>query len=81
MTGFAPLLSGDPAPWFRQRCTGPLGNYTFDMAAGRHVVLFLFASSLQDGVAEELARINAARARFNGHRAGSAGQMIAALAR
>ncbi len=65
MTASASLLPGDPAPWFRQRCTAPLGAYTFDMAAGRHIVLFFFASSQADGVAGELAAIAAASAPFD----------------
>ena len=45
MTSHASLFVGDPAPWFRQRCTTQAGDYTFDMTAGRYVVLYLFGSS------------------------------------
>lgn len=41
----ASLYVGDPAPWFRQRCTTMHGDYTFDMTAGRYVVLYMFRSS------------------------------------
>ncbi len=66
MPRYATLLPGDPAPWFRQRCTTPQGTYTFDMSAGRHVVLFFFGSGLDEGVAAELAEIKANRALFDG---------------
>lgn len=39
------LMSGDPAPWFSQKCTTPYGGYSFDMAAGRVCLLFFFSSS------------------------------------
>ncbi len=63
---YATLLPGDPAPWFRQRCTTSQGSYTFDMSAGRHVVLFFFASSLAAGVSAELAVIRENAALFDG---------------
>jgi predicted 2-oxoglutarate/Fe(II)-dependent dioxygenase YbiX/peroxiredoxin len=66
MSSYAPLLPGDPAPWFRQRCTVPQGSYTFDMSAGRHIVLFFFGSSLDEGVSAELARIRTDRTLFDG---------------
>ena len=66
MSSYATLLPGDPAPWFRQRCTAPQGTYTFDMSAGRHVVLFFFGSSLDAGIMAELAQIKANRALLNG---------------
>lgn len=65
MSSYATLLPGDPAPWFRQRCTAPQGSYTFDMSAGRHVVLFFFGSSLDAGVRAELAQIRANRTVFD----------------
>ena len=65
MSSYATLLPGDPAPWFRQRCTTPQGSYTFDMAAGRHVVLFFFASSRDAGTTADLAMIDAERALFD----------------
>ncbi len=60
-----PLLTGDPAPWFRHRCTTPHGAYTFDMAAGRHVVLYFFRSSADPRTAAALAAIRRARAAFD----------------
>lgn len=63
---YATLLPGDPAPWFRQRCTTPQGSYTFDMSAGRHVVLFFFGSGADAGIAAELAQIKADRPLFDG---------------
>ncbi|WP_428394446.1 2OG-Fe(II) oxygenase [Lichenicoccus sp.] len=60
MTAYATLLAGDPAPWFRQRCTTALGSYTFDMAAGRHIVLFFFGSGRDDEVGDALALVRAA---------------------
>ena len=65
-SSYATLLPGDPAPWFRQRCTSPQGSYTFDMSAGRHVVLFLFGSSLEADVSAELAVIRENRLLFDG---------------
>ncbi len=69
MSSYATLLPGDPAPWFRQRCTTAHGSYTFDMSAGRIVVLFFFGSCLDPGTAAELARIRASRAVFDGRAA------------
>ena len=69
MSSYATLLPGDPAPWFRQRCTTPQGSYTFDMSAGRHVVLFFFGSCLDPETAAELAQIRASRALFDGRSA------------
>jgi len=66
---FASLLPGDPAPWFRQRCTTAHGTYTFDMSAGRHVVLFFFDSSLAPQTASDLQAVRAAADLFDGRRA------------
>ena len=63
------LLVGDPAPWFRQRCTTHRGDYTFDMTAGRHVVLYLFASSSEPLTQAGLAGIRAGRAVFDDRQA------------
>ncbi len=60
-----PLLAGDPAPWFRHRCTTPQGTYTFDMAAGRHVVLYFFRSSADPRTAAALAAIRRGRTAFD----------------
>ena len=39
------LFAGDLAPWFRQNCIGQKRLYSFDMAAGRHVVLCFYGAS------------------------------------
>lgn len=59
MGAFASLLVGDPAPWFRQRCTTRHGDYTFDMAAGRFILLYLFGSSQDDAVRSGLEMVRA----------------------
>ena len=69
MTSYATLLPGDPGPWFRQRCTTAHGTYTFDMAAGRHVLLFFFRSSLEAQTAADLALLKAAHGLFDGRQA------------
>jgi predicted 2-oxoglutarate/Fe(II)-dependent dioxygenase YbiX/peroxiredoxin len=49
MAAYEALFPGDLAPWFRQRCSlphgGPAGPYSFDMAAGRYVVLCFYGSA------------------------------------
>ncbi|MCQ8279952.1 2OG-Fe(II) oxygenase [Acetobacteraceae bacterium KSS8] len=65
MSSFATLLTGDPAPWFRQRCTTPQGDYTFDMAAGRFVLLFLFDSAASSDAQAGLEAIAARRSLFD----------------
>lgn len=60
-----PLLAGDPAPWFRHRCTTPHGSYTFDMAAGRNVVLYFFRSSTDPRTAAALEAVRRGRAAFD----------------
>ncbi|WP_428377490.1 redoxin domain-containing protein [Lichenicoccus sp.] len=69
MTEYATLLPGDPGPWFRQRCTTVHGTYTFDMSAGRHVLLFFFRSSLEPQTAADLAALKASRDLFDGRTA------------
>ena len=39
------LFVGDPAPWFRQVCIGQAHPYSFDMAAGRCVVLCFYGTA------------------------------------
>lgn len=65
MAQTAPLLPGDPAPWFRHRCTTPSGSYSFDMAAGRHVLLYFFASATEAATKAALAAIGRRRALFD----------------
>jgi predicted 2-oxoglutarate/Fe(II)-dependent dioxygenase YbiX/peroxiredoxin len=45
VASYGSLFVGDPAPWFRQRCTTAHGDYTFDMSGGRYVVLYFYGSS------------------------------------
>jgi len=69
MPSFEALFVGDPAPWFRQRCTTARGDYTFDMIAGRFIILYFFGSS-QEGLASlALDRIRAQRHLFDDKRA------------
>lgn len=68
MSSARALLVGDPAPWFVQRCTTPFGTYSFDMAAGRSVLLYFFRSSTQAGVGAALAHLRAAGAVLDGVR-------------
>lgn len=63
------LLIGDPAPWFRQRCTTQHGDYTFDMSAGRYVVLYLYASSRDPLTVVALDAVRARRALFDDRQA------------
>ncbi len=69
MSAYATLLPGDPGPWFRQRCTTVHGTYTFDMSAGRHVLLFFFRSSLEPQTAADLAILKTCRELFDGRTA------------
>ncbi|GBQ83931.1 hypothetical protein AA13595_1285 [Gluconacetobacter johannae DSM 13595] len=66
MSSARPLFVGDPAPWFTQRCTTPFGTYSFDMAAGRYIVLFFFASSTEPAVAAALEAVMRDRALMDG---------------
>ena len=50
------LFAGDLAPWFRQSCIGQDGLYSFDMAAGRHVVLCFYGAA-SDPVARPALRL------------------------
>ena len=65
MTAQASLLVGDPAPWFRQRCTTQHGDYTFDMTGGRYVVLYFFASSSDLSTQSGLRQLRADRQLFD----------------
>ena len=69
MSEYATLLPGDPGPWFRQRCTTVQGTYTFDMSAGRHVLLFFFRSSLEPQTEADLAILRDNRGLFDGRAA------------
>ncbi|ANK79590.1 MAG: peroxiredoxin [Rhizobiales bacterium NRL2] len=58
MTGYANLMTGDPAPWFHQRSfANP--RYAFDTAAGRYIVLCFFASAGDDHAKAAIAGVRA----------------------
>ena len=59
MAEYASLTAGDPAPWFHQR-SGSNPRYTFDVAAGRYLVLCFYATARD---AQSRAAIDAAFAR------------------
>ena len=62
------LFAGDLAPWFRQACIGQDGLYSFDMAAGRHVVLCFYGAS-SDPMAQHALRLAEQNAQiFDGRR-------------
>ena len=65
MASYASLFVGDPAPWFRQRCTTSHGDYTFDMTGGRYVLLYLFGSSSDKITREALEHVRRHRALFD----------------
>jgi predicted 2-oxoglutarate/Fe(II)-dependent dioxygenase YbiX/peroxiredoxin len=44
MSQYVPLQPGQPAPWFRQRCTSN-PDYAFHTVAGRYIVLCFFGSA------------------------------------
>jgi peroxiredoxin len=60
------LYVGDPAPWFRQRCVGQTAPYSFDMAAGRLVVLCCYGSAAEPRAAYALSEVQRNRALFDG---------------
>jgi predicted 2-oxoglutarate/Fe(II)-dependent dioxygenase YbiX/peroxiredoxin len=68
MAAYDTLFVGDLAPWFRQRCTRPgdarPSPYSFDMAAGRHVVLCFHGSAAAPEGMRALALMQAQRAVF-----------------
>jgi len=63
---YDPLFVGDPAPWFRQRCIGQEGLYSFDMAAGRFVALCFYGAAADPQAGLALEAIQAERALFDG---------------
>lgn len=58
-TSYVSLLTGDSAPWFRQRSLAN-PNYAFDTAAGRYITLCFYGSAADPHAREAIA---AARAR------------------
>jgi len=69
MADYQTLYVGDLAPWFRQLCTlpqsGRTGPYSFDMAAGRYVVLCFYGSAGNAGGVQALTLLEARRALFD----------------
>jgi len=69
MATYQTLYVGDLAPWFRQSCTlpqsGRTGPYSFDMAAGRYVVLCFYGSAADPDGAQALALLQARHALFD----------------
>src|SRR5215218_3726058 len=64
----APLLPGDPAPWFHQRsASNP--RYAFDTAAGRAIVLCFYASAADSQGRAALEAVFANRRHFDDTRA------------
>jgi len=62
------LTPGDPAPWFRQRCTSR-EDYVFDTVAGRTIVLCFFVSVAEPGTGALLEALQARRDLFDDERA------------
>ncbi len=58
------LEAGDPAPWFRQRCTSN-EDYSFDTAGGRYIVLCFFVSAGTETGQNMLKILKENRALFN----------------
>jgi len=63
---FETLFVGDLAPWFRQLCIGQDHLFSFDMVAGRFVVLCFYGSARETQAQQALARLLAHRAMFDG---------------
>jgi peroxiredoxin len=64
---YVQLLPGDPAPWFRQRSTSS-GDYAFDTAAGRYLVLCFFGSAGHEHGRAALRAVAANRQLFDDQR-------------
>lgn len=62
------LHVGDPAPWFRQRCIGQAGLYSFDTSAGRFVVLCVYGAAREPEARRALEMVVANAALFDGLR-------------
>ena len=60
------LFVGDPAPWFRQRCIGQDGLFSFDMMAGRFVALCFYGKASDAQAQDALAQVEAHRGMFDG---------------
>jgi predicted 2-oxoglutarate/Fe(II)-dependent dioxygenase YbiX/peroxiredoxin len=68
MAAYDTRFVGDLAPWFRQRCTipnsGRTGPYSFDMVAGRYVVLCFYGSAADADGMQALILLQAQQAVF-----------------
>jgi len=62
---YSTLYVGDPAPWFRQRCIGQRELFSFDMVAGRFVVLCFYGSAAESNAQDVLASVHAQRRKFD----------------
>lgn len=62
------LFTGDLAPWFRQACIGQDALYSFDMAAGRHVVMCFYGQASDPMAQNALALAEQNAGLFDGRR-------------
>jgi predicted 2-oxoglutarate/Fe(II)-dependent dioxygenase YbiX/peroxiredoxin len=62
---YSTLYVGDPAPWFRQRCIGQPGLFSFDMVAGRFVVLCFYGSASEAAARDALASVHVHQGKFD----------------
>jgi predicted 2-oxoglutarate/Fe(II)-dependent dioxygenase YbiX/peroxiredoxin len=62
---YGALYVGDPAPWFRQRCIGQPALFSFDMVAGRFVVLCFYGSASDAAAQDALAAVLGHREKFD----------------
>ena len=65
---FVRLTAGDPAPWFTQHTIGQR-EFTFDLAAGRYVVLCFFGSTASPAGRRALEAVQVRRSLFDERRA------------
>jgi predicted 2-oxoglutarate/Fe(II)-dependent dioxygenase YbiX/peroxiredoxin len=59
------LFPGELAPWFRQRCIGQAGQFSFDMMAGRFVALCFYGAATDTRAREALELVRAHCAIFD----------------
>ncbi len=63
---YDPLFVGELAPWFRQRCIGQDGVFSFDTVAGRFVVLCFYGAASDPLARKALDQVQANRGLFDG---------------
>lgn len=63
---FDALFIGDPAPWFRQRCIGQDGAFSFDTAAGRFIALCFYGGASEPEARRALGLMQAHHDLFDG---------------